>query len=758
MNEQIMTNTFNHRIIILHLLATFLLSGFLFSFEFLLTRIFSYLVWYHYVFVIISTAILGLGLGGIWVHHKLKKHGGNTGSISLGNLQSALLTSYVSLVLILYLNLFNFLPMLYMFLGIIPFAIGGAIISAIFTRLVHYSSIVYFADLLGTGTFSLVSFFVLNRFGMMPALLLLFAILNIIQLIFSFIQREIKFAFSSILLLVLTAVLSTANLSEAEQNFGYPLISQKFKAYGIEYNKNTKIEYSKWDAFSRTDVVETGDNDKKIIFIDGGSTSYMYRFNGDPAGVSDLKKTAGYMPFTLQKQPKTLVIGPGGGEDILLALLAGSKNITAVEINRSSIQAVRHFSSFSGDIYNLPQVKTYARDGRNFIEQTREKFDTIYLSLVMTLAAGSNGLSLTENYIYTREAISKYLQHLNDDGQLVFAVHDEEDMTRIITTVLSVFRKMGVPYRQAINHIGIVANSNGQQQFHDPRHIHFPVIVIRKQPFTVEQSARFLETVLKSKLEPVFIPEKYSNDKFPLAKFSDIEDIIKNSRSNAIPTTDDRPFFYNFSYGLPFPIFAVLLISIYAISKLVLPQYKSMNGQQKSLSRYFFLIGIGFMSVELALIQKNILFLGHPTTSFLVTVIMLLTGGSLGSVASKKAANAATILPILLAAATGLVAVLYQKVLTDHLALPLSLKLITSALILLPLGFLMGMPFPSGLERVKQLGYTTLIPLMWGINGIASLLGSALAVAIAMYYGFTFSLLFGATAYLLLIFSSDYKH
>ncbi|WP_170240267.1 hypothetical protein [Thermosediminibacter litoriperuensis] len=623
--------------------------------------------------------------------------------------------------------------------------------ATIYVRMSHYARTLYFTDLIGAIAFGLLTFLILDNYGMIISLLFLCMALFIIQMLFSYTYKNLKVFLLSALLVAATVSVSTLNLTDFERHFGELLAIRKLKLYGIEKDEKTTIEYTKWDSFSRTDVVDTGDAESKIIFMDGGAASEMYRFDGNPDSMSWLKSTPGFLPFTLQKQPKTLVIGPGGGKDILLALLAGSEDITAVEINKSSIQAAKKFAPFTGDIYNLPQVKTFVGDGRNFVEQAKEKYDTIFMSLVMTEAAGSGGLALTENYIYTKEAILKYFEHLTEDGQLVFAAHDERDMTRIVTTALAVFESLGIPYRDAIRHIGIVSK-RFEDHDNDGKHFHYPSIVIRKKPFTPEQGAQYLKTALKYSLEPVFIPWSYEGDKFPLAEFTGIGDIVKFSSVDTRPTTDDRPFFYHFSYGLPNSVRAVLFLVIYVLLVYFAPHYKNMDRQERSLTNYFFLIGIGFMALEISLVQKNILLLGHPSTSFLATVSILVVACSLGSLAGKRFKGLKKDLPVALAFGIVMMVILYRAVFPNFLGESFYFKLAIMALILIPIGSAMGSFFPAGIERVHQLGKPSLIPLMWGINGVASLLGSTLAIGIAGLFGFTYSLLLSATAYFLLTF------
>ena len=693
--------------------------------------------------MIVSGAVLGLGLGALWVQRRMTGYHG--GRISLFTLGMALIMSYVVIIAVLYLNLLGFFPLLYMLLAMVPFAVGGAITSAIFTLLASRAHGAYFLDLLGTAAFTFASLFVLNNYGMVASLLFLLAAFASIEVLICLVENKKGLCFIFTAVAVAAAFTASLKLPAVEQNFGYLLKSQKLGLY--VQGENARIEFTKWDWLSRTDVVDAGDVDKKGILMDGGSLSFMYRFDGDLGTVSELKDTAAFLPYVLQNQPKVLVIGSGGGRDILLALLAGSRDITAVEINPSAVEAVTRFASYSGDVYNLPQVKTIIGDGRNYIEITDDYYDTIYLSLVMTQAAGAGGLALSENYVFTREAIAAYLEHLRDDGQLVFLAHDEDDMTRIVATALAVFEDMGIPYGDAIKRMSIVATPSGNLHLYDG-HVHYPVIIIQKQPFTEGKIRVLSETASRNGLVPVYIPGRFESEFLPLSSYSGVRDLIRASRANVSPTTDDRPFFYNFERSLPFPIYVVSGLALYIIMRLFLPHYKRLKTGERKLANYFFLLGVGFMTVEVALIQKNALLLGHPTRAFVITMPLLLASSGLGSIISKRLSCKTEFLTALLSTEILLSAVLYRTVLYKNSLLP-QFKAFVAAFIALSLGFLMGMLFPRGIAKLHLSGRSTLIPFMWGVNGVASLLGSGLAMGSAIYFGFTFSLLLASGAYYL---------
>lgn len=162
-----------------------------------------------------------------------------------------------------------------------------------------------------------------------------------------------------------------------------------------------------WDAYSRTDVINSDvQGGSKIISIDGGSNSEMIQFDGRLAKVQEFRSDLGYLPFGFGDTGKVLLIGPGGGKDILLALLGGSSEIHAVEINSGSVRMARKYAAFNGNIYDRGEVMLHIQDGRNFVKQTNQQYDVIYLAQVMTEVAETVGYALAENYIYTTEAIT----------------------------------------------------------------------------------------------------------------------------------------------------------------------------------------------------------------------------------------------------------------------------------------------------------------------------------------------------------------
>ncbi len=143
-----------------------------------------------------------------------------------------------------------------------------------------------------------------------------------------------------------------------------------------------------------------------------------HSIDGRLAKVQELQSDLGYLPFGFGDMGKVLLISPGGGKDILLALLGGSSEIHAVEINSGSVRMARKYAVFNGNIYDRWEVTLHIQDGRNFVKQTNQRYDVIYLAQVMTEVAETVGYALAENYIYTTEALQEYWNALNENGKL----------------------------------------------------------------------------------------------------------------------------------------------------------------------------------------------------------------------------------------------------------------------------------------------------------------------------------------------------
>jgi len=385
-------------------LSMFFTAMSLFIYETLLTRLFSAILSYSLVFIVVSFAILGSGIGAI-ISYKLSK--------KQKSMEKILTWTSVLLPvsLILSIALMYFLPftptfLIYIPAALFPFILGGIITSLIFKERTGSSNKLYLMDLLGAGFGSLIIIKLMNSFGFLRSVIIVTAFGIVSAIGISLYYRIIKTTIiSSIGFIVMSILLISGNLIDIVGNNFSSYYTSPVTVIGSYKNSKNPVEivFSKWDAISKTDVIDIKSDNEKLIVTDGGAAAPIVKFNGNLDSVKELKAEVNYIPFSFGKNEKSLVIGSGGGKDVLFALLGGNKKIDAVEINPSTIAAVNEFKEFSGNIYNYPGVNLYNQDGRYFIENSKDKYDNIYLSMVMTNSVENTMYSLAEYYIFTEE-------------------------------------------------------------------------------------------------------------------------------------------------------------------------------------------------------------------------------------------------------------------------------------------------------------------------------------------------------------------
>ncbi|MBI5182173.1 MAG: hypothetical protein HZA06_04580 [Nitrospirae bacterium] len=822
-------------------IGIFLFSASLLLLEITLTRLSSVILSYHHVFLVVSISMLGLGIGGLSAFYLttpphppdnppispfskggyrgiLKgRKGGFSGERYL-LLSCALFIISIPVSIIL-MSQIPYTPNIffYAFLMFIPFFFAGILLSIIFRLYPEYSSKLYAADIAGAAAGVALAMILLKMTSGTNSALFSAIIASMAMLLFSakfprlsndlplspdnppaspFSKGGLRGILLPFSLATITLVLFIANLYipfAKEVPVGddpvkdmYRIISDPEKGGGI-------IE-TRWSAFGRTDLVKHSRNDDFMtLFVDGTAGTPMYRFNGDimnPDGVvKEMPKTfPGYFPFLFlneNEKGNTLIIGSGGGRDVLIALMAGIKDITAVEINRELVDIVKDHSNFNGGIYTkYKNVRVVIDEGRSFLRRSDQKYNSIILTLPVTKSSRSiEGYALTESFLLTTESISDYLEHLKDDGELIVLVHNKNMALRLVSLALDALKKMGIDNPAAMRRIYLFGEN-------------LPLFVLKKRPFTEDEISLRAAEMRRLGFDEgmVFMPYNKINSQDSLnralALIADgqvaMDRVIKASDKDMSPATDDSPFFYKFEKGLPENIisllwFAVILSIIITLLPFMLGLKSQINLSTFKPALLFILLGAGFMILEVSFIQRFILFVGAPVISLSVFLITLFIGMGIGSLYSSRfeACSAPPLnsplskgehrgvegisidSKIALYAFLISIAVFIYTLLLPYLRFFIGYGLVTriliTAILLLPLGFLLGIPFPSGIRALKQGNKESLIPWMWGINGAASVLGSALAVAIAIKIGFTAAGLISAGCYLIigLLYSRD---
>ena len=785
------------------LAGIFLVSFSLLAFEITLTRLLSVMLLYHYVFAVVSLALLGLGAGGIFVHlFRPRVPGGHErfGSLALlaGLISLSIPLSVILMIQLGYVESLRDNILLYCLLLFIPFFLTGILLAEAFRMFPAISARVYGADLVGAAVGSLGVILLLNTLGGINTSFFLGLVAGMAALLFAVkvLRRNTgRLIIPAASFLIVSALLGTnligAYLPEIPVTATNPVKEMRYAL--SESTAAGKITETRWSAFGRTDLVEFGDYpDLMKIYIDGTAGSPMYRFSGDldePSPAIDSLKASftGYFPFfflSAEERNNALVIGPGGGRDILLALAGGVEQITAVEVNKDLVEIVREYAGFNGGIYtDFENVDVIVDEGRNFLKRQKVKYDIIMLSLPVTQTSRSlEGYSLTENFLFTTESISDYLEHLTDEGRLVVVSHDDFTTWKLLSISLAALGERGISHTEAMNQVYLLGLSSPDI---------YPLFVLKKSPFTPEQSLLRHEKMSQLGYEPILSyfphlgPEGTANPVLTaLARgqiaFKDIEKRMADEPGFDIsPVTDNSPFFYKIDAGLPPPVSLVFWSSLAMLLLVLLgpPLYwkrrtsrgKASPGNRKGFRQsplhsivLFSMLGVGFMLVEISLIQRFVLFLGQPVLSLAVLLFSLLIGAGAGSLYSGRLA-AGRLIHGIATASLSIVAVvviytfLLPLIFNQLLGLPLAVRLLAVVIALTPLGFLMGFPFPLGIRMLKEMEMRKYIPWMWGINGIGSVLGSVVTIVVAISSGFTGALLIGAGCYLI-VFLTFRKH
>ena len=763
--------------------------------ELALTRLFSVVLFYHFAFFAISVALLGLGSGGVFAHIRqewLARFSMRALGAWLCLLNSIFILCSVEVVLHTPVSLevtgcnFGKLTIIYL-AAAVPFFLTGLLFSVLFARSSNHISQLYGADLAGGATACLAVVPLLNFIGAPNALLLASASMAVAAGLWAdqIKLRRAAYAFTAVFVLLMAA------------NYSGKIIDVIY-AKGV-YRDPKWIEYSRWNAISRIEV-DTHLGGRYVVIDADATTAIM---NVDPARweqnasatpmYTGLPETSGFnwkkslmsaapsVANVLRPRGDYAIIGPGGGVDVMRAVANGSPSVTGIEINPTIANNIMRgrYADYSFHLYDRPQVHIHVQDGRSYIRSSHDQYDVVQMTLVDTWASTAAGaFALSENNLYTIEAFREYFDHLKPDGMIAITrweFKQPREALRVVSQGIEALHQIGVadPRR----HFVLIADGGLNE---DGR----PVLVLaKKTPFTAAEYSAVAAHVRENPnlfwlnptaeyagLQPLPPAAAAFRD---LIESNDPAGFARNYAYNVSPVSDSAPFFFftlktrhviknilagtgrgmDWRINLGVVVLGMLLIiSIVAVlAFLILPlllhrhrQHAPKTGVVALL--YFIAVGFGFILVEISLIQRFVLFLGHPTYALTVVVFLLLLSSGAGSVAARqRITSGSRILPLLgiIAAIIVIDVALLPWLLSAAIGLPFVIKLFVSGIVLAPLGFLMGMPFPTGLRLVKTVEWA------WALNAAASVLGSVMAMIIAIHFGLTITLLCAAAAYLL---------
>ena len=741
-------------------LSLFLLSASIVCFEIVSTRIASVIFVQDYACITISLALLGIGSGSVFSYY------GATADDDLSRILCRVLCALgvsvcIFITATIEISVTN--PFVFLLLVFVPFFFSGIVYARVYRAYAPLSPGLYAADLSGAGAGAAAALGLISMLGAPNTVLFVGAALFLLSALFLRPRRGVRLRpwVSAVPVLALAALLTNGR-NELLGTVPIGRFPEKdFYSVYADPSVRPRIIDSRWSMYGRSDLVQYSDQDLvRQLFVDGAAGTQVYRFNGNvrhtQSGLQELLlRFTNAIPFlclTKEEKHSMVVIGPGGGKEVLLGLFGEVDTITGVEVNPDFIRIVQDYREFDGGIYSdFANVKIVHEEGRHFIKQLADSVDLIDMALPSTEQAQHiEPFAANENYLLTKEAIEDYLGKLTAGGRLIFTVHNELELMRLIATAVSVFRDRGTPPDDIRNHFAVLEAE------------YAPTVVIKKTAFTAEETGRWERTsasLPRAYPAVTYLPRGLARgtpsaiNRFleHVAQSPDrVRTYISQYPYDIAPCTDDRPFFYNVFPGVPGE-YVWLLVGTVVFSCLVvwLPfrvMSRSAGGAGVAAVRLplgiLVCTGTGFMVLEVSLFQKLILYLGSPTIALSILLCSLLAGMGIGSYCGRNMCGGdirkrLTVVSIAIVLAGVLLFGVSPVLLSKTLALGMPLRAATCFLVILPLAFFLGIPFPSCIQLLGQGRNDRYIPWMYGVNGSMAVLGSVLAVVLSMLFGFT---------------------
>ncbi len=770
-------------------------------YEVLLTRIFSVTMWYHFAFVAISIAMLGMTVGALIIYVRPEWFPPEAAKRQLA----------VTALLFPVLMFFSFLTQLSIPFRVhpsvvaayaiaftyavitVPFVASGMAVCLALTRFPRDVGKLYAADLIGAALGCVLLVWVLEITDGPTSVLVICALAALGTLTFAFDTDRRSLRDWSLALAPLLRAAASGHTVLVRHQRG--ILRILYVKAGFE----ARPLYERWNSYSRVRVngdpnkleepyawglSPTFPADRKFyqlhLDIDTAAGTVITKDTGNPADFDHLKYDVTNIGYYIRPNGRVLVIGVGGGRDILSALLFGAREVTGVELNRNILDTVNgRFGDFSGHLDRNPRVHFVNDEARSFVARGRECYDFMQISLIDTWAATAAGaFVLSENALYTVEAWDLFLEHLSDNGLLSvsrwYYQSRPGEVYRLTALASASLLRRGIANPQ--QHMMIIRSLRGSDHSEGEGPDGIGTLLLSPSPIAAQDVARLEVEARRLQFEVVVSPTFAADDTFArLASGRDLDAFTRNYPINIAAPTDDSPFFFNmlrlrdvahpwmtslgksthnmeavFVLGtLLITVIVLTLLCIFLPLKLTTDP-GALRGAGPLLT-FFASIGLGFMLIETSQMQRLIVVLGHPTYGLTVVLFALLLSGGLGSwltnrVPIERAADAGRIRLIVLVALLLLFGILTPAVADSLQRAETPVRVIASALMLGVPGLFMGMAFPLGMKLASQ-RFNHLTPWFWGTNGATSVCASVLAVAIALSWSISAAFWPGCGAY-----------
>jgi hypothetical protein len=739
--------------------------------EILVTRIFSVTLWYHFAFVAISIAMLGLSAGAIVVYLLPRSFPAEKTRARMA-LFSILFSIATAVTLSVHLGLQRWTDDQETFrvvtfaLMTLPFALSGVVICLALTKFPAQLSRLYAADLCGAALACVLIVTLLDAIGDVFSIITLICGFSGLAAMCFAARRGRRALWAAATACALGFSLLTVLMTAAVAT-GRPLVRMTWS----KGQQEAEALFERWNSYSRIKVTGDPAEQRLALRIDGSAATAIRRFDGDRAPHGDLKKQAAAVVHALRPGAAVAIIGVGGGQEMLMAHLFDQKPVVGIEMNNDTVDALtREYGGFSGHLDRLPGFRLVNDEARSYLARSDQRFDIIQATMIDTWAATAAGaFVLTENSLYTVEAWRTFLQRLTPRGILSFTrwytgtVPGE--MYRLMSLATEALRAEGVA--DPARHVAILKDGLAG------------TIVVGKEPLS-EADLDTLESLDATQpYELVYSPRRSADPVFEqISRTGSAGELLARLPLDISAPTDDRPFFFNmlkFSLMPQGELWAVtgrstvaanleavsvlatltLFVAGFVFVLIVCPllltiRHVDFSGAAPLLA-YFAAIGLAFMLVEISQLQQLSIFLGHPTYGLSVVLFSLLLSSGLGSFSTTAVDDGAPLgaslrrLGLLLAVLCAL-GVATPAILHALRSASMPLRIGVAVLILFPMGVFMGMAFPIGMKLAAHRS-ETLTPWLWGVNGATSVLASVLAVVIALSAGITTTYWVGTACY-----------
>jgi len=576
------------------------------------------------------------------------------------------------------------------------------------------------------------------------------------------------------------------------------LVWKHFPIFRILYVKGSfeaRPLYEKWNSYSRVRVNGNPDTlvepqgwglsrtlppDLRVrqlqMDIDVVAGTVMTGYDGTPASVPHLAYDVTNLAYRVRPGARALVIGAGGGRDVLSALTLGAQSVVAVEINKDILRTVNgRFGDFTGHLDRDPRVRFVNDEARSYIARAADRYGLIQISLIDTWAATAAGaFVLSENAIYTTEAWTTFLGHLTPDGMLSvsrwYYRNSPAEVYRTLTLAVEALHRAGIDNPRA--HLAIARNMNLANRPDTPDGV--GTLLVSARPFTAAEVATLDRLATQLDFEVMLSPTVSRDPLFERLTGPAAAAAIAAYPLRINPPTDDSPFFFNMlrlrdllrldlleggKQSNNLKAVATLGVLLGAVTLLtflciVVPLWSRRADARGAtpLLVFFMAIGLGFMLIETSQMQRLIIALGHPTYALSVVLFGLLLSSGLGSyltqTVSERDSVVGTWRPLAIVAVLAAFGAVTPVVVRATAASSTPVRIASALLLLFPAGLVMGMAFPLGMKLAAHRA-GRLTPWLWGLNGAASVFASVLSVCIALTYSISSAFWCGWLAYVI---------